>query len=141
MKKVLIIGLTLLASGCAQYVTHYQPTVDLAMDPNAASFNRDMQDCKVLAEQSNGVGDAAVGGLTGALIGGAGGAALGAVIGNPAVGAAIGGKATGNQSRGAAIGGAAGGIGGATYSGMNADARYKRFYANCMRGRRHPVID
>jgi hypothetical protein len=127
MKKLVIIGLTLLASGCAQYVTHYQPTVDLAMDPNASSYNRDMQDCKLLAEQSNGVGDAAVGGLTGALIGGAGGAALGAVIGNPAVGAAI--------------GGAAGGIGGATYSGMNADGRYKRFYSNCMRGRRHPVID
>ena len=128
IKKSIILLITLLIFGCAQY-GGYQPTVDTYGDRNAMNIGRDMQDCKQLSEQASGGGvtQGAMGAGVGALIGAAGGAALGAVIGNPATGAMI--------------GGAAGGIGGAAKQGLESNSDFKRAYANCMRNRGHNIVN
>ena len=126
MKKVLLLGVVLFATGCAQ-TTGYRPVVDTYGDQRYQYINQDAEQCQQLASESSVGKGVATEGLTGAFIGGATGAALGAIVGNPATGAAI--------------GGTVGGLGGATKGGVEADQTYKRIYRNCMRNRGHRVLD
>jgi len=109
-------------------VYHQQPQSDYRDEGPANSVTRDSVECQQLDRQAaNTAGEAVKGGLMGGLLGAAGGAAIGAITGDP--------------GRGAALGAAAGGIGGAGYSGLEADERYKRAYINCMRNRGHNVVN
>lgn len=130
MKQVTTLGAIValvILSGCATY-GGYQPVVDTRTDRNPQYISQDMAECEQLAKQAASTGTEALkGGAVGALGGAAAGAALGAIIGNPATGAAI--------------GAASGGIGGAAYSGVDADNQYKRAYISCMKNRGHSVIN
>ncbi len=118
----------LLLSACASQ-TGWTPTVDTYNDPNADRISQDMAECKDLASHASGgtAKEAAIGAGVGGLVGAAGGAALGAIAGSPGTGAAM----------GAAIGG----IGGGAKQGLDAEAQYKRAYANCMRNRKHNIVN
>jgi hypothetical protein len=128
IKNVLVVLATAAAlSGCATY-TGWTPVVDTYNDPNAASLQQDMADCKILAQQAGSAGtESAKGVAAGGLLGAAAGAAIGAVFGSPGTGAAV--------------GAAAGGIGGGANQGVDADYQYKRAYINCLRERGHKVVN
>lgn len=131
MKKItssFIFAGGLLLSACASQ-TGWAPTVDTYNDPNAYRVDQDMAACQRLASQASGgtAKESAIGAGVGGLIGGAGGAAIGAITGNPA--------------KGAMLGAAAGGIGGAAKQGIDAESKYKRAYANCMRDRGHRIVN
>ncbi len=131
MKKLTIgivfIGSALI-SGCYSQ-GGWTPTVDTYNDPNAYRISQDMAECKDLASHASGgtAKETAIGAGVGGLIGAAGGAALGAIAGSPGTGAAI--------------GAAAGGIGGGAKQGFDAEAQYKRAYSNCMRNRKHNIVN
>jgi hypothetical protein len=119
---------TVLISGCYSQ-GGWTPTVDTYGDPNAHRISQDMAECKDLASRASGgtAKEAAIGAGVGGLIGAAGGAALGAIAGSPGTGAAI--------------GAAAGGIGGGAKQGLESEDEYKRVYSNCMRNRKHNVVN
>lgn len=131
MKKLTIgfvfVGSALI-SGCYSQ-GGWTPTVDSYNDPNAYRINQDMAECKDLASHASGgtAKETAIGAGVGGLIGAAGGAALGAIAGSPGTGAAI--------------GAAVGGIGGGAKQGFEGEANYKRAYTNCMRNRRHNIVN
>jgi outer membrane lipoprotein SlyB len=56
-----------------------------------------------------------------------GGAALGAIAGSPGTGAAI--------------GATVGGLGGGAKQGFEGESTFKRAYTNCMRNRRHNIVN
>jgi outer membrane lipoprotein SlyB len=124
--SVAVVG-ALLLSGCYSY-GGYQPTVDPYNNPNSMNIDRDMAECRQLAEQSAGgtVKETAIGAGVGGLVGAAGGAVVGAFTGNPAAGAAI--------------GAAAGGFGGAAKQGFTSEDRFRNAYNQCMSNRGHNVI-
>ncbi len=131
MKRMLAIGgfvMLLLATGCASQ-SGWTPTVDTYNDPNVARLNQDIVECKALAQRVSGYTPREVG--EGAIVGGAIGAATGAAIG----------AVFGSPGKGAAVGAAAAGIGGGTYKGLEAEAKYKRAYSDCLRSRGHKVLD
>ena len=131
MKRVFVIGsllLYLFVVGCASQ-SGWTPTVDTYNDPNLARLNQDMVECKALAQRVSGYTPREVG--EGALIGVAIGAATGAAVG----------AVFGSAGKGAAAGAAAMGIGGGAYKGLEAEAKYKRAYSDCMRNRGHKVLD
>jgi len=103
--------------------------VDTYNDPNVARLNQDMVECRALAQRVSGYTPREVG--EGAIVGGAIGAATGAAIG----------AVFGTPGKGAAVGAAAAGIGGGTYKGLEAEAKYKRAYSDCLRQRGHKVLD
>ncbi|GJL80176.1 MAG: hypothetical protein NPINA01_31650 [Nitrospinaceae bacterium] len=115
-------------TGCASQ-GDWRPTVDPYGDPNAASIERNIVECRQLAKNAAGstAKEAGKGALIGGAIGAAAGAALGAAVGSP--------------GKGAAIGAAAGGIGGGAKQGFGAEGDYKEAYKECMRGRGHRVIN
>lgn len=119
----------ILLTGCASQ-SNWQPTVDPYNDKYASYVDRDMVECRELAQHAAG-GDAVKETGKGALIGGAIGAAAGAVIG----------AAVGAPGTGAVVGAAVGGVGGASKQGFWAEGQYKRAYANCMRNRGHNVLN
>ena len=128
MKKLVLVALTLLASGCAQTLTHYQPTVDTYGDRRSSYISQDLYECQELATHAgNMTSNTLANGGTGAVLGAAAGAIGGTFLGNPAIGAAV--------------GAAAGGLGGGTSGALSADATYKRTFKNCMRNRGHQVVD
>lgn len=125
---VFALAAALVFSGCASQ-TGWRPTVDPYGDPNAANIERDMMDCRYLAQQAAGNMGEETG--KGALVGGALGAAAGAALG----------AAVGSPGKGAALGAAAGGIGGGARQGFGSEEQYKRSYINCMQNRGHKVIN
>lgn len=127
MNKLLVILITLVATGCAS-TTGYRPTVDYYGDQRAHFLQQDDFECRQISDQNAGAGrGAATDGIAGALLGGAAGAVGGAFLGNPGMGAAV--------------GASAGALGGATKGALEGDERYKRIYRNCMRNRGHRVLD
>lgn len=126
--SVTLMAAVMLVSGCAAQ-RPWTPVVDTYRDSHAQYMSRDLEECRYLALQASGYApeQGVVGALGGGLIGAAAGAAIGAALGNPA--------------RGAAIGAATGGIGYGLAQASGADAAFKRAYVNCMRQRRHPVIN
>ena len=131
MKKTFAISglmLFLFVAGCASQ-SGWTPTVDTYNDPNVARLNQDIVECKALAQRVSGYTPREVG--EGAIVGGAIGAATGAAVG----------AVFGSAGKGAAVGAAAAGIGGATYKGLDAEAKYKRAYSDCLRNRGHKVLD
>jgi len=125
---VFALAAALVFSGCASQ-TGWRPTVDPYGDPNAANIERDMMDCRYLAQQAAGNMGEETG--KGALVGGALGAAAGAALG----------AAVGAPGKGAALGAAAGGIGGGARQGFGSEEQYKRSYMNCMANRGHKVVN
>lgn len=131
MKKlttsIIFIGSALISSCYSQ--GGWTPTVDSYNDPNAYRINQDMAECKDLASHASGgtAKETAIGAGVGGLIGAAGGAVVGAFLGSPGTGAAV--------------GAAAGGFGGAAKQGFSAEDTYKRAYSNCMRNRRHNIVN
>ncbi len=94
-----------------------------------SNYTRDLAECRMLAQRAAGYTpeQAVKGGLIGGAVGAAAGAAIGAVLGH--------------AGKGAAIGAAAGGFGGGTYSAIEAEKRYKKAYARCMRNRGYNVLN
>ncbi len=97
--------------------------------PRYSSYTRDLAECRMYAQQVAGYTpeQTVKGGLIGGAVGAAAGAAIGAVLGH--------------AGKGAAIGAAAGGIGAGTYSAINAERKYKKAYARCMRQRGYRVLN
>jgi uncharacterized protein YcfJ len=115
----------LLLASCATH-TGWTPSVDYRVDRNQHSLERDLAECRQLAQSQSSTGaEVAKGAGIGALLGATGGAVVGAIFGNPGAGAAT--------------GAATGALGGGVYSGTDADSTYKRYYIDCMRGRGHPA--
>jgi outer membrane lipoprotein SlyB len=115
-------ALALLATAAAISGCAYRPIVDPART-DMAKYEKDLVECRQIAEQAPGAG-------TGALVGAGAGYALGQVTAR-----ATGRSAVANEAgRGGAVLGAAGGAG--------SGARNKRqVIKNCMIGRGHPVLD
>jgi outer membrane lipoprotein SlyB len=129
MTKLMAVGMVALwISGCASY-GGWEPTVDISLDMNSDTLERDLAECKELASKASGgtATEAAKGTGAGAIIGAAAGAVIGAVSGSP--------------GRGAAIGSAVGGTSGGVHQGAAAERQYKRSYIKCLEGRGHPVIN
>ena len=104
-------------------VVHY------TAQPRYSNYTRDLAECRMYAQQVAGYTpeQTVKGGLIGGAVGAAAGAAIGAVLGH--------------AGKGAAIGAAAGGIGAGTYSAINAERKYKKAYARCMRQRGYRVLN
>jgi hypothetical protein len=125
--KILPLILLVSLSACAEQ-ENWQPTVDVANDPNASKLNADMYACRQLAskaaDQTNTVAEDTGIGLVG---GAAGGALLGAIAGGPATGAALG-----------AVVGTGAGLG---TGASHADATFRKVFSNCLSKRGHPVLN
>ena len=119
MKKVFIIFMVSMLVGCAS-VSRWEPTLNTMPNKNAANAEKDLAECRVLADKAAGFG---MEGVEGAVGGAAGGAAEGAIIG-----AMIGGSA----GPVAAIAAPMGGIAGLWYSEYEANLVFKRAYSNCL---------
>lgn len=105
----------LLAAGC---MAHPEPIVDLkGIDPEV--FQRDLEECRVYADEVS-AGEAA-----------AKGAAVGAVIG----------AATGAISGDAGAGAGYGGVYGAANSGLGAEREKHVVFARCLEGRGYRVLN
>jgi hypothetical protein len=131
MKKLttsIVFICSVLISGCYSQ-GGWTPTVDSYNDPNAYRINQDMAECKDLASHASGgtAKETLIGAGVGGLIGAAGGAALGAIAGSPGTGAAI--------------GATVGGLGGGAKQGFEGESTFKRAYTNCMRNRRHNIVN
>ena len=129
IKNLTIAFVTLLLFGCASQ-TNWTPTVDpYSNSANSSQLNRDMYECRQIAEQVSGgtATETAKGVGVGGLLGAASGAAIGAIAGN--------------AGKGAAIGATAGAIGGGTRQGLRAEDQYKRAYSNCLKNRGHAVVN
>jgi outer membrane lipoprotein SlyB len=120
--------MTLLAA-TAGWARGWTPVVDTYGSSRAQYLGRDLEECRMLANQAGGdsVGQGARGAVRGGLVGAAGGAAIGAALGNAGRGAAV----------GAAAGGVTRGVGAANQS----DAQFRQAYSNCMRARGHRVLN
>ncbi len=106
-----------------RHAVYYPP------QPRYSNYTRDLAECRMYAQQVAGYTpeQTVKGGLIGGAVGAAAGAAIGAVLGH--------------AGKGAAIGAAAGGIGAGTYSAINAERKYKKAYARCMRQRGYRVLN
>ncbi|MFN8642615.1 MAG: glycine zipper family protein [Candidatus Binatia bacterium] len=129
MKRLAVVPCLVLLWSSAS-VAQWQPTVDTYGSSRAQYVNRDMEECRRLAQSAQGGGavqQGVRGAATGGLVGAAGGAAIGAALGN--------------AGRGAAVGAAAGGIGRGVGQASQADQAFRRAFSNCMRQRGHRVIN
>lgn len=122
------LSAVIVLSGCASQ-SGWTPTIDTYGDPRAQYLTQDQNECRAIAQRASGYTpqEVAKGAVVGGLLGAAAGAAIGAALGNP--------------GKGAAVGAATGGFGGGTRQGMEAEARYKQVFRNCMRNRGHNVLD
>lgn len=131
MKRLLAASagmVALLAAGTG-WARSWTPVVDTYGSSRAQFLSRDLEECRVLANQASGdsVGQGARGAVRGGLVGAAGGAAIGAALGN--------------AGRGAAVGAAAGGITRGVGASSQSDAQFRQAYTNCMRQRGHRVLN
>lgn len=94
---------------------------------NEVAYQRDLAECRALAEQVDPASQGARRGLLGAAIGGAFGA--------------IGGAFAGNAGSGAALGASVGGLGGAIQGAGSGYDRRDRVVRNCLAGRGYAVLD
>lgn len=123
MKITAAVATLLLLGGCA---SHYQPIID-PQTSQGGNFDRDLEECRKIAEQQNVAGEVGTRGL----IGGGVGAALGAIFG------AFGGGA----ASGAALGAAVGGVSGAGSGALQSQHERDRIVRNCMTGRGYRVLN
>lgn len=121
-----ILVLSALATGCAS-VSGWRPIVDPRMDQHPETVQRDMLECKTLADQASDITkEVGMGAATGAVTGAAGGAAVGAIAGSAATGAA---------------GGAILAIPAGLWKGYEANEDFKRSFKKCMRQRGHTLVN
>jgi len=113
------------AAGCA---SSYRPPVDPTFTTDSARYQKDLYECKQIAESySDDVAEeTGKGALIGGAVGAAGGAAIGAAAGSPGTGAAI----------GAVVGVAAG----SAIGGTSAKKKYEKTYDACMRNRGYKLL-
>jgi len=127
-KKYLATTLVLsaLATGCAS-MSGWRPVVDPRMDQHPETAQRDMLECKALADQASDITkEVAMGAGVGAVTGAATGAAVGAIAGSAATGAA---------------GGAILAVPAGLWKGYEANEDFKRAFKNCMRQRGHTLVN
>ena len=127
MKRYLVLLTVALffAAGCA---SSYHPPVDPTFTTDSARYQKDLAECKAIAESySDDVAkETGKGALIGGAVGAAGGAAIGAAVGSPGAGAAIG--AVAGTATGAAIG------------GTSSTKKYEDTYDACMRNRGYKLL-
>lgn len=125
-KLPLILALSTLASGCAS-VSGWRPIIDPRLDQHPETAQRDMLECKTLADQASDITkEVGLGAGVGAVTGAAGGAAVGAVAGSAATGAAA---------------GAILAIPAGLWEGYEANENFKRSFKTCMRQRGHTLVN
>lgn len=125
-KLPLILALSALASGCAS-VSGWRPIIDPRLDQHPETAQRDMLECKTLADQASDITkEVGLGAGVGAVTGAAGGAAVGAVAGSAATGAAA---------------GAILAIPAGLWEGYEANENFKRSFKTCMRQRGHTLVN
>jgi hypothetical protein len=121
-----LLILSALATGCAS-TSGWRPVVDPRMDKNPDTVQRDMFECKTLADQASDITkEVGMGAAVGAVTGAAGGAAVGAVAGSAAAGAA---------------GGAILAIPAGLWEGYQANENFKLAFKRCMRQRGHTLVN
>jgi hypothetical protein len=120
---VAMIALAGLLAGCA---SHFEPIIDPATT-SGDNLQRDLADCRGLAEQQNVASSVGTSGL----IGGGLGAGLGAIAG------AFGGGA----GTGAALGAAIGGVTGVAHGGLSSQNERDQIVRNCLIGRGYRVLN
>ncbi|WP_262964101.1 glycine zipper family protein [Methylobacter psychrophilus] len=129
MKKYnlpIILVVSALATGCAS-MSGWRPILDPRMDEHPETVQRDMAECKTLADQASDITkEVAMGAGVGAVTGAAGGAAIGAIAGSAATGAA---------------GGAILAIPVGLWKGYEANEDFKRAFRTCMRQRDHKLVN
>jgi len=121
-----LLILSVLATGCAS-TSGWRPVVDPRMDKSPDTVQRDMFECKTLADQASDITkEVGMGAAVGAVTGVAGGAMAGAVAGNAAAGAA---------------GGALLAIPAGIWEGYQANENFKLAFKRCMRQRGHTLVN
>ncbi|AEG00816.1 glycine zipper family protein [Methylomonas methanica] len=121
-----LLAIAALVSGCAS-VSGWRPIVDPRLDQHPDTVQRDMLECKTLADQASDITkEVGLGAATGAVTGAAGGAAIGAVAGSAATGAA---------------GGAILAIPAGLWAGYESNEDFKRAFKTCMRQRGHTLVN
>jgi len=129
MKKnslLTLLVLSALATGCAS-MSGWRPIVDPRMDQHPETAQRDMLECKTLADRASDITkEIGMGAGVGAVTGAAGGAAVGAIAGSAATGAA---------------GGAILAIPAGVWKGYEANEDFKRSFKTCMRQRGHTLVN
>ena len=112
-----VLGLTMALGACGS--SQYEPILD---GPKSASYQRDLEACRQVAEQArNGNSEATAGAVAGAIIG-----ALDAKDGD-ALGGGIGGAVVG-------------GLLGSADAEAEFDKKSEKVIFNCLRGRGHAVV-
>ena len=115
-----------LVSGCAS-LSGWHPVIDPRLDQHPETAQRDMVECKDLADQASDITkEVAMGAGVGAVTGAAGGAAIGAIAGSAATGAA---------------GGAILAIPAGLWKGYESNEDFKRAFKTCMRQRGHTLVN
>lgn len=121
-----MLVLSALVTGCAS-MSGWHPIVDPRLDQHPETAQRDMVECKALAEQASDITkEVAIGAGVGAVTGAAGGAAVGAIAGSAATGAAAGSILA---------------IPAGLWEGYQANENFKRAFKTCMRQRGHIVVN
>jgi hypothetical protein len=118
-----VIALASLLGACSSY---YEPIIDPATS-NGDHLQRDLADCRGLADQQNAARSVGTEGLIGAGLG----AGLGAIAG------AFGGGA----GTGAALGAAIGGVSGVAHGGISSQNERDQIVRNCLIGRGYHVLN
>src|SRR3569623_190702 len=118
MRRILIVSLALVSTGCASY----RPVVDIHDRQEAYADERDLHDCQRYAHHVDPAGSAVVGAFIGAVVG----AAFGAAVGDRSVALDV-----------ARIGAIEGGVAGAA-NGAGAEVDIIR---NCLLERGYRVLD
>lgn len=130
---VLLLAVLVVASGCA---TTYRPVVDPLTVIDSATLERDLAECKAIAQavagdaSSEAVKSGAASAARGAALGAVLGALAGAISGRPGTGAAV----------GAATGGVTGIIGGAAAGSTTTQWQYENAYDSCMFERGYEIL-
>jgi outer membrane lipoprotein SlyB len=115
-----------LATGCASS-SGWRPIIDPRMDQHPETAQRDMVECKSLADQASDITkEVGMGAAVGAVTGAATGAAVGAVAGSAATGAA---------------GGAILALPAGLWEGYQANENFKLAFKKCMRQRGHTLVN
>jgi len=121
-----ILVLSALATGCAS-MNGWQPVIDARINQHPETVERDMGECKVLADQASDITkEVAIGTGIGAVGGAAAGAAAGSIASSAAAGAAA---------------GAILAIPAGLWKGYQANEDFKRAFKTCMRQRGHTIVN
>ena len=122
-----LLILSALATGCAS-TSGWRPVVDPRMDKSPDTVQRDMFECKTLADQASDITkEVGMGPAVGAVTGAAGGAAVGAVAGSAAAAGAAGGAILA--------------IPAGLWEGYQANENFKLAFKRCMRQRGHTLVN